>query len=82
MTEGRREVILAPAALQRMMKDNPSDEELEAVKNVLKDLGANPLLGYEVPFLRSKTYRFDAGRFHLHYKFDDGQVLVGFIGVY
>jgi hypothetical protein len=40
------------------------------------------MLGYEIPFQHPTMYRIDAGRFHIHYRFDDQYLKIGFIGVY
>lgn len=82
MSTPAREVVVAPVALERMISDKPSAEEREAIRNILTDLASKPLLGYEIAFLTPLTYRVDAGRFRIHYRFDDREVRVGFIGVY
>jgi len=65
-----------------MSKARVSPEERLAISNLLKDLCGNPKLGYEIRFLSPNTYRVDAGRFRIHYRFDDEYVKVGYIGVY
>lgn len=82
MRPSRREVVIAPGALHRMLRDKPSEEEREALHNVLADLADIPLLGYEIAFFSPLTYRVDAGRFHVHYRFDPHHVWVEFIGAY
>lgn len=82
MTSSRREAIIAPRALQRMVADKPSDEERDAHHNLLANLAADPLPGFEMAFFTPLTYRIDAGRFRVHYSFDSDYVWVDFIGAY
>lgn len=91
-----REVILAPRALRTMEEFSPTEEEREAIRQVLTALGgrgarrsllpgqpqSGPGLGYRIAFLEPPTYRVDAGRFSIQYRFDDEHIYVGFIGVY
>ena len=78
----RREVILAPKALERMEAAHPSEQERDAIRNVLTDLGADLSHSYRIAFMNPPTYRIDAGRFRIHFRYDERQVQVGFIGVY
>lgn len=82
MTDNRREVVLAPKALQQMVENHPSDEESEAIRNVLTELASNQRMGFEISFLTPQTYRIDVGRFRVHYQFNAQQIQVGFIGIY
>lgn len=82
MTAIKREVVVAPVAFQRMVEAYPSDEERAAIRNLLTDLATKPLTGYKIAFLEPPTYRIDAGRFRIHYRFDSHEVQIGFIGVY
>lgn len=82
MKSPRRELIVARSAVERMTLDRATDDERLAILNVLRDLCTDPLLGYEIRFVYPTTYRIDAGRFHIHYRFDSHLLKVGFIGVY
>jgi len=82
MSRVLREIVIDPVAFQRMIGAKPTDEERNAIRNILTDLTDDPQLGYEIPFLKPRTYRVDAGRFRIHYSFDDHALHVGFIGVY
>lgn len=82
MRASRREIIVASGALEYMVAGKPSDEELDALHNLLVDVGADPLLGYKIAFFTPLTYRIDAGRFRVHYRFDHDHIWVDFIGVY
>lgn len=82
MSRVRREIVIDPVALQQMIGAKPTDDERHAIRNILTDLAADPHLGYEIPFLKPQAYRIDAGRFRIHYRFDQREVKVGFIGVY
>jgi mRNA-degrading endonuclease RelE of RelBE toxin-antitoxin system len=82
MSRPRREVTIAPAAFEQMLRAKPTDDERDAIRNVLHDLGGDPLLGYKVPFLHPPLYRIDTGRFRIHYRFDEHEVRVEFVGVY
>ena len=81
MSSIRRELIVAPSVVESMSKARVTPEERLAISNLLNDLCANPQLGYEIRFMHP-TYRADAGRFHIHYRFNDQSLKVGFIGVY
>jgi hypothetical protein len=77
-----REVILAPKALEMMEAAHPSAEEREAIRNVLTDLGASLAHSFQIAFMNPPTYRIDAGRFRIHFRYNQREVQVGFIGVY
>jgi len=78
----RREVILAPKALEMMEAAHPSDAERDALRHVLTELGTDLSRSFRIAFLNPPAYRIDVGRFRIHFRYDDRQVLVGFIGVY
>ncbi len=82
MSPIKRELIVAPSAVEGMSKARVTPEERLAISNLLNDLCANPQLGYEIRFMHPTMYRADAGRFRIHYRFNDQSVMVGFIGVY
>jgi hypothetical protein len=82
MSPTQRELTVAPSAVEAMSKAQVTPEERLAISNLLNDLCGNPMLGYEIRFLHPTTYRIDAGRFHIHYRFDDQYLKIGFIGVY
>ncbi len=93
----RRELILAPTALNEMERCLPTEAEREALIRTLTALTvrhkvseqaapvtatAGVYMGYPIFSMIPVTYRLDAGRFRIHYRFDDHSVQVGFIGVY
>lgn len=78
----RRELKVAPKAVENLAKFHPSDDELRALFNCLQDLAGNPRLGYRVAFSNLELYRVDSGRFRVHYRFDETKVEVGYIGAY
>jgi len=82
MSSARRELVVAPSAVEGMSKARATPDERVAISNLLNDLCANPQLGYEIRFVHPTMYRVDAGRFHIHYRFNDRSLEVGFIGVY
>lgn len=82
MAEKKREVQIAPAAVDNMHAARPSDDELNAIEVALKDLALDPELGYKVAFAQPPLYRLDAGRFHIHYNFSPTVLSVFYIGVY
>jgi mRNA-degrading endonuclease RelE of RelBE toxin-antitoxin system len=82
MPAKRREVKVAPKAVERLRKLGPSDDELEALFNVLRELGSNPRLGYPVAFSNPRIHRVDIGRFSAHYQFDEKRVEVNDFVVY
>jgi hypothetical protein len=82
MAATRREVINDPKALEMMQASRPSDAEREALLQVLQELATDVSRGYRILFLQPPTYRIDVGRFRIHFRFDDKQVQVEFIGVY
>jgi len=78
----RREVILAPKALEMLEAAHPSDQERDAIRHVLSDLGKSLVHSYRIAFMEPPTYRIDVGRFRIHFRYDEHCVQVGFIGVY
>jgi len=78
----RREVILAPKAMETMHAAHPSDEELVAIRNVLSDLAKSLVHSFRISFMQPPTYRIDVGRFRIHFRYDENTVQIGFIGVY
>ena len=78
----RREVIIAPKALQQMESAHPSDAERDALRQVLSELSTDPSRAYRVLFVNPPMYRIDAGRFHIHFRLTEKQVQVEFMGVY
>ena len=82
MRKKRRKLKIAPRAVESLKEAHPSDEELVAVENVLRDLTANPMLGYPVAFTNPRFYRIDVGRLRVHYVFDDRKVEVSYMGAY
>ena len=82
MSSIRLELIVAPSAVEGMSQARVTPEERLAISNLVNDLCANPQLGYEIYFVHPPTYRIDAGRFQIHYRFDDQHLEIGFIGVY
>ena len=82
MAATRREIIIAPKALEMMEAARPSDAEREALLQVLRELATDVSRAYRILFVYPPTYRIDVGRFRIHFRFDDKQVQVEFIGVY
>lgn len=82
MSAKRREVIVAPVAVRRMHECRPTEDELEAIKNVLASLRTDPGVGYKIAFHNPELFRVDVGRFRVHYSVGDDQIGVSFIGVY
>ncbi len=82
MAATRREIIIAPKALEMMEAARPSDAEREALLQVLRELATDVSRGYRILFVHPPTYRLDVGRFRIHFRFDEKQVQVEFIGVY
>lgn len=82
MSPERREVVIAPKAVEVMRSFKPSPEEFKALKATLTDLGGRPLLGYKILFLIPELYRLDVGRFRIHYAISPDRIEVSFIGVY
>ena len=82
MTKARREVLIAPKALEIMEAAHPTDAEREAIRSVLTELSTDTSRSYRIAFVNPPIYRIDVGRFRIHFRFDDRQVEVGFIGVY
>ena len=82
MAATRREVIIDPEALEMMQASRPSDAEREALLQVLHELATDVSRAYRILFLQPPTYRIDVGRFRIHFRFDEKQVQVEFIGVY
>ncbi len=82
MPATRREIIIDPKALEMMAAARPSEAEREALRQVLAELGTDLSRAYRIPFENPLSYRIDVGRFRIHFRFDDKQVRVGFIGVY
>jgi mRNA-degrading endonuclease RelE of RelBE toxin-antitoxin system len=82
MAATRREIIIAPKALEMMERSHPSGAEREALLQVLRELATDVSRGYRILFVQPPTYRLDVGRFRIHFRLDDTHVRVGFIGVY
>ena len=82
MAATRREVIIDPGALEMMQALRPSDAEREALLQVLHELATDVSRAYRILFLQPPTYRIDVGRFRIHFRFDEKQVQVEFIGIY
>jgi mRNA-degrading endonuclease RelE of RelBE toxin-antitoxin system len=82
MTRARREVLIAPKALEGMEAANPTDAERDAIRTVLAELSTDISRGYRIAFVNPSTYRIDVGRFRIHFRFNDRKLEVGFIGVY
>ena len=82
MSKARREVLIAPKALEGMEAANPTGAEREAIRTVLAELSTDISRGYRIAFVNPLTYRIDVGRFRIHFRFNDRKVEVAFIGVY
>jgi hypothetical protein len=82
MATTHREVVIDPEALETMQAANPSEAEREALLGVLRELATDTSRAYRIVFLTPPTYRIDVGRFRIHFRYDEKQVQVGFIGVY
>jgi len=82
MASTRREVVIDPGALEMMQAARPSDKEREALIHVLHELATDVPRAYRILFLHPPAYRIDVGRFRIHFRFDDKQAQVEFIGVY
>jgi len=82
MAAARREVVIDPVALESMQAARASDAEREALIHVLRELAIDVSRAYRMLFVHPPTYRIDVGRFRIHFRFDDKQVRVEFIGVY
>lgn len=82
MSPKRREVVIAPSAVVHMLSFKPTPEELQALKTMCADLGADPGLGFKIAFLDPPLYRADVGRFRIHYSITTAQIAVSFIGMY
>ena len=82
MSPRRREVVIAPKAVENMLSCQPTPDESRALKAMLTDLGSDPKLGYKIAFLNPELYRADVGRFRIHYSLHADRVAVSFIGVY
>jgi hypothetical protein len=82
MARARREVLIAPKALEGMEAAKPTEAERDAIRAVLAELGTDTSRSYKIAFVTPPTYRIDVGRFRIHFRCDDHSVEVGFIGVY
>ncbi len=82
MAATRREIIIAPKALEMMEAAAPSDAERGAILQVLRELATDISPAYRILFVYPPTFRLDVGRFRIHFRFDEKQVQVEFIGVY
>jgi mRNA-degrading endonuclease RelE of RelBE toxin-antitoxin system len=82
METTRREIIIAPKAFAKMEAARPSEAERQALVQVLRELGTDLSRAYKIAFVNPPMYRIDVGRFRIHFRCDDKQVRVGFIGVY
>jgi hypothetical protein len=78
----RREVIIAPNAMEMMEAARPSDAEREALLQILIELSTDPPRAYRILFVNPPMYRIDAGRFRIHFRLTEKQVQVEFIGIY
>ena len=78
----RREIIIAPRALEMMEAAHPSGAEREALLRVLRELATDVSRGYRILFVHPPTYRLDVGRFRIHFRVTEQQVQVEFIGIY
>jgi hypothetical protein len=78
----RREVIIAPKAMEMMEAARPSDAEREALLQILIELSTDPSRAYRILFVNPPMYRIDAGRFRIHFRLTEKQVQVEFIGIY
>jgi hypothetical protein len=62
-----------PSMIARIAQLGASDAELDAIIQALRELAADPKLGYKIPFQgasKRERRRFDVGRFGLIYEFD------------
>ena len=82
MTKARREVLIAPKALEEMGTAHPTNAEREAIRTVLGELSTDVSRSYRIAFVNPPIYRIDVGRFRIHFRFDGRKVEVAFIGVY
>jgi len=82
MAATRKEIIIAPRALEMMEAARPSEAEREALREVLAELSTDLSRSYRIPFLNPPSYRIDVGRFRIHFRLDGTHVRVGFIRVY
>ena len=82
MAATRREIIIAPRALEVMQATHPSEAEREAILQVLRELATDVSRAYRILFVYPPTYRIDVGRFRIHFRFDDKRMRTEFIGVY
>jgi len=82
MAATRREIVIAPKALEMMERAHPSGAEREALLQVLRELATDVSRGYRILFIQPPTYRLDVGRFRIHFRFDDKHLQIEFIGVY
>jgi hypothetical protein len=67
----RHEVRAAPSAIEAFALLMPDSEEVRAVTDALGDLAQDPELGYRVAFTNPVLFRYDVGRFAIHYRFDE-----------
>jgi mRNA-degrading endonuclease RelE of RelBE toxin-antitoxin system len=79
--ERTTEIALNAGVVDRMLQDSPTPHERAAIKAVLLELKTINS-GYKILFYEPETYRLDVGRFRIHYRLGDGEILVDFIGVY
>ncbi|HUI82619.1 MAG TPA: hypothetical protein VL240_00250 [Candidatus Binatia bacterium] len=82
MAATRREIIIAPRALEMMEAAHPSDAEREALLHVLRELATDVSRAYRILFVYPPTWRIDVGRLRIHFRLTEQQVQVEFIGVY
>ncbi|MGO9517992.1 MAG: hypothetical protein ACLPND_13180 [Candidatus Korobacteraceae bacterium] len=82
MAATRKEIIIAPKALEMMEAAHPTGAEREALLQVVRELATDVSRAYRILFVYPPTYRIDVGRFRIHFRLDDTHVRVGFIGVY
>ncbi len=82
MSPQRRKLKIDPAALEIMLKFNPTDAELEDIWAMLFELAKNPALGYPVILTNPRVHRLDIGRFRVQYEFGETHVHVSYIGAF
>ena len=77
----RRQVNIAPSAVQRIQDSCLTEEELGGLVEGLAELGRNPETGTRLTE-NPGFLVIEIGKYTVHYVFDDETVYVAWIGVY
>jgi mRNA-degrading endonuclease RelE of RelBE toxin-antitoxin system len=67
----KRVIYCYPKVSSQLIELKATREEKRAIRAQLLVLADRPELGYRILFLEEKIYRYDVGRFRLHYTYSD-----------